>query len=99
MKNCANLNVKLLNQIVKQGVLGLDVMVELGLHLGHRAFPASGRMIFNQIFYQNLVLNVIVLEFWSHQNIFSGHAEEETFKEKGRKGIGQFWGKNLSYGS
>ena len=77
MKNCANLNVKL-NQIVKQGVLGLDVMVELGLHLGHRAFPASGRMIFNKIFYQNdsrnLVLNVIVLEFWFHQNIFSGHA-------------------------
>ena len=77
MKNCANLNVKLLNQIVK-GVLGLDVMLELGLHLGHRAFPASGRMIFNQIFYQNdsrnLVLNVIVLEFWFHQNIFSGHA-------------------------
>ena len=31
---------------VYQGVIGLDVMVELGLHLGRRAFPVDGGMIF-----------------------------------------------------
>ena len=56
---------------VLQGVLGLDVMVELGLHLGRRAFPAYGRVI-------------LTAETLVYQSISSWCAEEGSLKKEGR---------------
>ena len=52
----------------------MDVMIELGLHLGRRAFPVEndGRII-------------LTLGIWVYHNVPSWCAEEESYKEEGRQ--------------
>ena len=49
----------------------MDVMVELGLHLGRRAFPVDGRMI-------------LTLGIWVYQSVPSWCAEEGPCEEEER---------------
>ena len=61
----------IIHDSVLQGVLGLDVMVELGLHLGRKAFPIDGRMI-------------LTSEILVYQSVSSWCSEEGSCKEEGR---------------
>ena len=54
-----------------QVVLGLDVMVELGLHLGRKAFPIDGKKIFTA-------------ETWVYQSVSSWCSEEGSCKKERR---------------